>query len=107
MSRQPSSARCATTELPTMPDPITTTLAALGTSLTLVLLPIVWAVVGDGRRTVATRSRDHLPEVARRVLYVGGDRGRIRVAGEAVARAVAVNRGDGGAVCVDDRCGDR
>ena len=40
MSRQPSSARWPTTEFPTMPDPITTTLAAVGRSLTLVLLEI-------------------------------------------------------------------
>ena len=50
MSRQPSSARCATTEFPTIPDPITTTFAAVGRSLTLVLLE-----VGDARRTLSTR----------------------------------------------------
>ena len=50
MSRQPSSARWPTTEFPTMPDPITTTFAVVGRSLTLVLLEVVAAA------NLATRS---------------------------------------------------
>src|SRR6266699_598386 len=88
MSRQPCSARWATTEFPTMPDPITTTFAAVGRSLTLVLLE-----EGDAGRTLLTRSigrpgrggssRDHRTKLARRVGDVRGDGvGRDR-AGEA------------------------
>src|SRR5258708_32484993 len=102
MSRQPRSARWATTELPTMPDPITTMRAAAGTSVTGVLL-----AVGIGRRTVATRSCEHLAQRACRGAYGRRDRVGVTVAGEAVARTVAVDRGDRRAVRVDDRRCDR
>ncbi len=53
MSRQPRSARCPTTEFPTMPAPMTTTLALSGRSLTvggpLTRPGLVWPRWPDGR----------------------------------------------------------
>src|SRR5438132_2976832 len=113
MSRQPSSARWPTTEFPTMPDPITTTFAVVGTSLTLVLLE-----VGGAGRTLSTRSiagpgcrcavvsRNRLAELVRGFGDVRSDGVDIDVARKAVARPMAMDGRDRRSACVDDRCRD-
>src|SRR5438105_2045187 len=93
MSRQPSSARWPTTEFPTMPDPITTTFAVVGRSLT--------------GRTLRRRSWEHRAQSARRVGDVRRDHVGVAEGGKAVARTVTMNRGDRGALRVDDWCRDR
>src|SRR4029079_14102193 len=93
MSRQPSSARWPTTEFPTIPDPITTTFAVVGRSLT--------------GRTLRGCSLEHRAELARRVGDERGDDVGIAASGEAVARTMTMNGGDRAGLRVDDRCGDR
>src|SRR4029079_9836168 len=85
--------RWPTTEFPTMPDPITTTFAVVGRSLTGGML----------RR----RSYEHLAEFARRVGNVRGDDVDVSGAGKAIARAVAMHRRDRRTGCIDDGRGDR
>src|SRR5438445_12849654 len=110
MSRQPSSARWPTTECPTMPDPITTTFAVVGTSLTLVLLE-----VGGAGRTLSTRSiagpgcrcavvsRNRLAELVRGFGDVRSDGVDIDVARKAVTRPMAMVGNNRRSACVDDR----
>ena len=82
-----------------MPDPITTTLAAVGRSLTLVLLEV--GACCTNTSDALSSCGEAAVTITRAVDGVG-----VGAAGKAVARTVAVDRGDRGAVRVDDRRGD-